>query len=69
MTPPVRRAGPARPARAPPRRLARQRPGERPLKSAPPPGITQARTDQIKDLFAELETATCQAWTRLADTS
>jgi len=51
------------------RRLARQRPAARPLKSAPPPGITQARTDHIKDLFAKLETATCQAWTRLADTS
>lgn len=51
------------------RRLARSRPPARPLKPTPPPGITGARMERIKSLFADLESATRSAWPRLANTS
>jgi hypothetical protein len=51
------------------RRLARTRPAARPLKPSPPPGITAARTERIKSLFADLDAATQAAWPRLANTS
>lgn len=51
------------------RRLARTRPTRRPLSEAAPPGITRMRMDSFKIFFAQINTASLQAWPRLSNTS
>ena len=51
------------------RRLARTRPTRRPLSETAPPGITRMRMDSFKIFFAQINTASLQAWPRLSNTS